>query len=165
MELFNYRKSYTKDKLSINDIGGNPIDFFVKWFKEAENSDQIIEPNAMTISTVDENSFEIFPLMAWKSTHKKWDGKEGDIVKIKYRVTRSNTKLWIYDTETNKLVHEQSIIRDPWPDGRYRDFTYVWKLYKTERTQYIPSGDYIIVIGSLYEPVSLLGKITTSIKI
>ena len=57
MELFNYRKSYTKDKLSINDIGANPIDFFVKWFKEAENSDQIIEPNAMTISTVDENSF------------------------------------------------------------------------------------------------------------
>ena len=57
MELFNYRKSYTKDKLSINDIGCNPIDFFVKWFKEAENSDQIIEPNAMTISTVDENSF------------------------------------------------------------------------------------------------------------
>ena len=55
MELFNYRKSYTKDKLSINDIGDNPIDFFVKWFKEAENSDQIIEPNAMTISTVDEN--------------------------------------------------------------------------------------------------------------
>ena len=57
MELFNYRKSYTKDKLSMNDIGDNPIDFFMKWFKEAENSDQIIEPNAMTISTVDENSF------------------------------------------------------------------------------------------------------------
>jgi pyridoxamine 5'-phosphate oxidase len=57
MELFNYRKSYTKNKLSINDIGDNPVDFFVKWFKEAENSDQIIEPNAMTISTVDENSF------------------------------------------------------------------------------------------------------------
>ena len=57
MELYNYRKSYTKDKLSINDIGDNPVDFFVKWFKEAENSDQIIEPNAMTISTVDENFF------------------------------------------------------------------------------------------------------------
>ena len=56
MELFNYRKSYTKNKLSMNDIGDNPIDFFVKWFKEAENSDQLIEPNAMTISTVDENS-------------------------------------------------------------------------------------------------------------
>jgi pyridoxamine 5'-phosphate oxidase len=57
MELFNYRKSYTKNKLSMNDIGDNPIDFFVKWFKEAENSDQIIEPNAMTVSTVDENFF------------------------------------------------------------------------------------------------------------
>ena len=57
MELFNYRKSYTKHKLNINEIGDNPIDFFVKWFKEAENSDQIIEPNAMTISTVDKNSF------------------------------------------------------------------------------------------------------------
>ena len=57
MELFNYRKSYTKHKLSINDIGDNPINFFVKWFKEAENSSQISEPNAMTISTVDENSF------------------------------------------------------------------------------------------------------------
>ena len=41
----------------MNDIGDNPIDFFMKWFKEAENSDKIIEPNAMTISTVDENSF------------------------------------------------------------------------------------------------------------
>jgi Pyridoxamine-phosphate oxidase len=43
--------------LCLNDLGGVPIDFFVKWFKEAENSDQIIEPNALTISTVDENSF------------------------------------------------------------------------------------------------------------
>ena len=53
--------------------------------------------------TINEDSFEIFPLIAWKSTHEKWDGKQGDIVKIKYRVTRSNTKLWIYDTETDKL--------------------------------------------------------------
>ena len=41
--------------------------------------------------TIDENSFEIFPLMAWKSTHKKWDGTEGDIVKIRYRVEKKNT--------------------------------------------------------------------------
>ena len=98
-----------------------------------------------------EDSFNIFPLIAWKSTHKKWDGKEGDIVKIKYRVTRSNTKLWIYDTETRKLVHEQTLIRDPWPDGRHRDFTYIWKLYKTERSQYIPPGKYEIKVGGMYE--------------
>ena len=82
---------------------------------------------------INQDSFEIFPLIAWKSTHKKWDGTEGDIVKIRYRVEKKNTKLWIYDVETERLVHEQSIIRDPWPDGRHRDFTYIWKLYKTER--------------------------------
>ena len=32
---------------------------------------------------INEDSFEIFPLIAWKSTHEKWDGKEGDIVKVK----------------------------------------------------------------------------------
>ena len=112
---------------------------------------------------INEDSFNIFPLIAWKSTHKKWDGKEGDIVKIKYRVTRSNTKLWIYDTETRKLVHEQTLIRDPWPDGRHRDFTYIWKLYKTERSQYIPSGEYEIRIGGLYE--GGFGNLKTTIKI
>ena len=75
---------------------------------------------------IDENSFEIFPLIAWKTTHEKWDGAWGDIVKIKYRVTRSNTKLWIYDVETGVLVHEQPFDRDPWSDGRHRDFTYIW---------------------------------------
>jgi len=113
--------------------------------------------------TINEDSFDIFPLMAWKSTHKKWDGDDGDIVKIKYRVTRSNTKLWIYDIETNRLVHEQPLIRDPWPDGRHRDFTYVWKLYKTERTQYIPSGEYEIRVGGLYE--GGFGNLKTRIKI
>ena len=112
---------------------------------------------------INEDSFNIFPLMAWKSTHEKWDGKEGDIVKIKYRVTRSNTKLWIYDTKTGKLVHEQPLIRDPWPDGRHRDFTYVWKLYKTERSQYIPPGEYEIKIGGLYE--GGFGNLKTRIKI
>ena len=112
---------------------------------------------------INEDSFNIFPLMAWKSTHEKWDGKQGDIVKIKYRVTRSNTKLWIYDTETDRLVHEQPLIRDPWPDGRHRDFTYVWKLYKTERSQYIPPGEYEIKIGGLYE--GGFGNLNTRIKI
>ena len=57
MKLFNYRKPYDKDSLSIDEIGDNPIDFFKKWFKEAESSDQIIESNAMTVSTSDNNNF------------------------------------------------------------------------------------------------------------
>ena len=112
---------------------------------------------------IDENSFEIFPLIAWKTTHEKWDGAWGDIVKIKYRVTRSNTKLWIYDVETGVLVHEQPFDRDPWDDGRHRDFTYIWKLYKTERTKYIPSGQYEIVVGSRYE--GGFGQLKTKINI
>ena len=57
MKLFNHRKFYSRDSLSIEDIGNNPMEFFIKWFKDAENSDKIAEANAMTVSTVDkENS-------------------------------------------------------------------------------------------------------------
>ena len=53
MKLFNHRKFYDKDSLSINEIGANPMNLFKKWFKDAEKNDQIIESNAMTVSTVD----------------------------------------------------------------------------------------------------------------
>ena len=112
---------------------------------------------------INEESFEDHPLVAWRDTHKKWNGEQGDIVKIKYRVTNINTKLWIYDVKTDKLVYEQYLQRDPWPDGRYRDFTYVWKLYKTERSQYIPPGEYQIVVGGLHE--GGFGQLKTKIKI
>ena len=56
MKLFNYRKFYKKDSLSINDVGDNPIEFFKRWFKDAENSDEIIESNAMTLSSVEDTS-------------------------------------------------------------------------------------------------------------
>ena len=56
MKLFNYRKPYDKDSLSKDEIGDNPIDFFKKWFKEAESSDQIIESNAMNVSNVGVNN-------------------------------------------------------------------------------------------------------------
>ena len=32
------------------------MEFFIKWFKEAEKNDKIIEANAMTISTVDKDN-------------------------------------------------------------------------------------------------------------
>ena len=56
MKLFNHRKFYDRDSLSIEDIGDNPINFFIKWFKDAEKSDKIIEESAMTVSTVDKNN-------------------------------------------------------------------------------------------------------------
>tara|TARA_B100001057_G_scaffold495377_1_gene594267 strand:- start:5166 stop:5801 length:636 start_codon:yes stop_codon:yes gene_type:complete len=56
MKLFNYRKFYKKDSLSINDIGDNPLEFFKRWFKDANDSNEIIESNAMTLTTVEGKS-------------------------------------------------------------------------------------------------------------
>ena len=81
------------------------------------------------------------------------------IVKIKYRVTSHDTKIWVLNTD-GRPVHEQYLKRDPWDDGRHRDFTYTWKLYDSERSDYIPPGTYEIVIGGLYPPVSSFGNIS-----
>ena len=116
-------------------------------------------------ATENKEIFNRHPLVAWKDTHETWNGKQGDIVKIKYRVSSSETKLWMYNRDTGKLVHEQSLVRNPKKDGTPRDLTYIWKLYKSERSDYIPSGDYDIVRGGAYEPVSLVGKLTTRISI
>ena len=95
--------------------------------------------------------FEEYPLLAWKSTHKKWNGIHGDIVKIRYRVTRDKTFIQIINANTGKVVHKQPYERNPWDDGRSRDFTYVWMLYDTEDySDDIPSGDYQIQVGHKY---------------
>jgi pyridoxamine 5'-phosphate oxidase len=48
------RKEYTKDFLNIEDVYENPLDQFNLWFSEALKHN-IIEPNAMTLSTVDKS--------------------------------------------------------------------------------------------------------------
>ena len=111
---------------------------------------------------VGEEEFNQHPLIAWQDIHEKWNGKQGDIVNVKYRVTSENTKLWMFNVSTGRLVHEQSYHRDPWKD-KHRDFTYVWKLYKSERSEYIPPGTYEIVVGGMYKPNSTTGKLTTTI--
>lgn len=112
-----------------------------------------------------EQEFNQHPIVAWKTTHEKWNGKQGDIVKIKYRVVSSDTKLWMYSRETGRLVHEEPLARNPHKDGSPRDLIYVWKLYKSERSNYIPPGDYDIVRGGEFEPVSLTSKLITTITI
>lgn len=47
----NLRKDYKSDSLSISDVADNPILQFQKWFNEALDGN-ILEPNAMTLSTV-----------------------------------------------------------------------------------------------------------------
>ena len=95
--------------------------------------------------------FEDYPLLAWKSTHKKWNGLQGDIVKIRYRVTHVKTFIRIIDINTGKVVNKQPYERNPWDDGRSRDFTYVWMLYDTEDySDDIPPGDYQIQVCHKY---------------
>ena len=95
--------------------------------------------------------FEEYPLLAWKSTHKKWNGVAGDIVKIRYRVTHDKTFIRIIDINTGKVVHKQPYERNPWDDGRSRDFTYIWMLYDTEDySDDIPPGDYQIQVCHKY---------------
>ena len=94
--------------------------------------------------------FEEYPLLAWKSTHKKWNGIHGDIVKIRYRVTHDKTFIRVLN-DMGKVVHKQPYERNPWEDGRSRDFTYVWMLYDTEDySDDIPPGDYQIQVCHKY---------------
>jgi len=93
-----------------------------------------------------EAAFNDYPLVAWSSTQKKWNGEEGDVIKIKYRVQHEKTFILVLDANGN-VIHEQPYTRNPWEDGRYRDFTYHWMLYYTE--DYgpdIPPGDYQIQV-------------------
>ena len=95
--------------------------------------------------------FEEYPLLAWKSTHKKWNGIHGDIVKIRYRVTHDKTFIQVIDINTGKVVHKQPYERGPWEDGRSRDFTYVWMLYATEDySDDIQPGNYQIQVCNKY---------------
>ncbi|SFI13688.1 pyridoxamine 5'-phosphate oxidase [Halpernia frigidisoli] len=53
--LHDKRKSYEKAELLESEIKSSPLEQFKIWFKDAENSPEISEPNAMSISTVDED--------------------------------------------------------------------------------------------------------------
>lgn len=52
--LAELRKDYSKASLDIKDVHKNPIDQFNHWFNEAQQA-QLVEPNAMTLSTVTED--------------------------------------------------------------------------------------------------------------
>lgn len=55
--LENYRRTYTKGKLLENEIPGDPTDLFQDWFEEMEKVKDLIEVNAMTVSTIGVDGF------------------------------------------------------------------------------------------------------------
>lgn len=52
-EIAQLRKDYALGELEIKDVLADPVQQFEKWIKEAINA-EILEPNAMILSTVDE---------------------------------------------------------------------------------------------------------------
>ncbi len=90
-------------------------------------------------------TFYDFPLQAWLDTDRG-----GDVVKVRYLVDRTKTKLYMFD-KYGKIVHKQPISLSPYGDGRERIETYVWKLYRTEWTDRIGAGEYGIVVGTDFD--------------
>ncbi|WP_405202253.1 pyridoxamine 5'-phosphate oxidase [Dokdonia sp. LLG6352-1] len=56
-DLHDYRKSYEKGELLIENVAQHPIDQFKTWFKEVEEAGGVAEPNAMTIATLGDDGF------------------------------------------------------------------------------------------------------------
>lgn len=56
-DLSNYRKSYQKSTLLEEAIRQNPLEQFQKWFYEAEATNGLDEPNAMTLSALGVDGF------------------------------------------------------------------------------------------------------------
>ena len=88
------------------------------------------EPEVFSEPSV--NEFEQYPLQAWQTT----DITGGDAVKVKYKVDRENTRLYMRNQQ-GKVVHMTPLSFDPYQD-KERIETYVWKLYRTEWTSKIP---------------------------
>ena len=56
-DLHNYRDSYEKGELLLENTAENPFEQFSIWFKEAEEENTIKEANAMTLATLGQDGF------------------------------------------------------------------------------------------------------------
>ena len=94
--------------------------------------------------TVEEN----LPIVAWLDTQEHpWDGTMRDVVRIKYLVESENTILWVRDM-AGRIVHVTPFKVSPYKHKPNRIHEYVWRLYESKRSEYIPPGDYEIIVGT-----------------
>lgn len=56
-DLSDKRRVYNVSEIDFNSILPNPIELFKKWYEEAQNSNLIVEPNAMNVSAIGEDGF------------------------------------------------------------------------------------------------------------
>ena len=90
------------------------------------------------------------PIQVKRDTHETWDGSIGEFIEVKYKVEKPNTKLWVRDM-AGRVVHEQGYTMNPYPaeyERPDRINTYQWRLYKSQYSNYIPPGEYEIIVGT-----------------
>ncbi len=105
------------------------------------------DPDAIpTVKAPSMEEFDDHPIVAWSA----FDRTGGVCVKVRYKIQRNKTKLYMFDS-LGTLVHQTPLQLSPYKDGRERVETYVWKLYRTEWSDYIEPGLYSIVVGTQYD--------------
>lgn len=105
------------------------------------------DPDAIpTVKTPKMENFDDHPIVAWSA----FDRTGGVCVKVRYKIQRNKTKLFMFDS-LGTLVHQTPLQLSPFKDGRERVETYVWKLYRTEWSDYIEPGIYQIIVGTQFD--------------
>ena len=105
------------------------------------------DPDAIpTVKTPKMENFDDHPIVAWSA----YDRTGGVCVKVRYKIQRNKTKLLMFDS-LGTLVHQTPLQLSPFKDGRERVETYVWKLYRTEWSDYIEPGIYQIIVGTQFD--------------
>jgi len=128
------RFKLTDDILELTIGGLIMVTLGFVFFRDSEPTKIQKEP------TIDD--FYEFPLQAWQTT----DLQGGDCIKIRYMVTKPNTRLIMINSEGVR-VHMQPISLSP-RNGEDRIEVYVWKLYRTEWTDKISPGEYLVIVGT-----------------
>ena len=86
-DLSDFRISYDKLSLIENHLPKEPIKLFQIWFEELCNSNSVLEPNAMTLSTVgNENKPRNRVVLLKKFSAALWtqDGDFEGLANVKY---------------------------------------------------------------------------------
>ncbi|MBW7869907.1 MAG: pyridoxamine 5'-phosphate oxidase [Flavobacteriia bacterium] len=56
-DLSDKRRDYKISEIDFNSILPNPVELFKKWYEETQDSNLILEPNAMNVSAIGEDGF------------------------------------------------------------------------------------------------------------
>ena len=128
------RFKLTDDILELTIGGLIMVTLGFVFFRDSEPTKIQKEP------TIDD--FYEFPLQVWQTT----DLQGGDCIKIRYMVTKPNTRLIMINSEGVR-VHMQPISLSP-RKSEDRIEVYVWKLYRTEWTDKISPGEYLVIVGT-----------------